>query len=235
MRAINIRRSLPAVILGACAGLLSGCKPPVPPAADSADYAQSLNRYYEARPMCLWPDSIQFPAADVSPDEIDERGYEALTGAGLLVRTSASRGAPAGSFTFDLSPEGRSALNRDVLNPGAGNFCYGRRKVVSIDSARKNSPTTEIVDYHYAVAAPASWAREDPIQTAFPQIVPELASPHQAKATLLDTTEGWEVSGTPANISPISAESHTSALAKARGLLRLGDNHPTSIGDRASF
>jgi hypothetical protein len=42
-----------------------------------------------------------------------------------------------------------------------------------------------------------------------------------AQATLLDTTDGWEISGTPANIAPPAAHPHTSALAKATGLLHL--------------
>jgi hypothetical protein len=235
MRAINTSGTfLPASTLGVCILLLAGCKPPAPPSSESVDYASGLNRYYQGRPMCLWPDSVRFPVSGVSHDEIDERGFDALTDAGLLVRTAASRGAPAGSATFDLSPEGRSALNPDVLNPGAGNFCYGRRKVVSVDSARKHSPTTEVVDFRYAIEQPTAWAREDTIQTAFPQVVSELASPHQAEVTLLNTTDGWEVYGTPTAIPPGIPEPHTSTLAKTKTLLHLGGNVPNEAA-RSSF
>jgi hypothetical protein len=236
MRAIHIRGLIrAAAAIAACVDLLGGCKPPAPPPADRADYAQSLNRYYEGHPMCLWPDSVRFPVEDALPGEIDERGFDALTDAGFLVRKQASRGAPSGSATFDLSPEGRSALNPDIFDRGAGNFCYGRRKVVSIDSARENSTITDLVDYHFAVADPAAWAREDTIQTAFPQVVSELASPHRAEATLLDTTDGWEVSGTPATIVPVVTEPHNSSLAKAKNLLNLGKSNPSTYAERSSF
>jgi hypothetical protein len=41
-----------------------------------------------------------------------------------------------------------------------------------------------------------------------------------AQATLLDTTDGWEISGTPASVAPPPASPHASALAKATGLLK---------------
>jgi hypothetical protein len=153
-------------------------------------------------------------------DKVDELGLDELAESGLLVAKPA-KGAAHGAMTYDLSPEGRSALNPDVFNPGAGNFCYGRRKVISVDSARRNSSTTELVDYHYAVAQPAAWAKEGPIQSAFPHIATELAGPHLGQATLLDTTDGWEVSGTPATIVPIPTRPHSSPLAKAKTLLHL--------------
>ncbi|MGD0796349.1 MAG: hypothetical protein ABR910_01385 [Acidobacteriaceae bacterium] len=235
MKGIDIRGILlPTIAFTACA-LLAGCKAAPLPPADSAGFAQGLDRYYEGRPMCLWPDSVRFPVEDAAPDEIDERGFNALTDAGFLVRNPASSGAAPGSATYDLSPEGRSALNPDVLDHGAGNFCYGRRKVVSIDSARKHSPTTEIVDYHYAVDEPAAWAREYAVQAAFPQVVSELASPHQAEVTLLDTTGGWEVSGTPASIAPTAAGARISVLAKAKKLLLPGSGSSTSYAARSSF
>jgi hypothetical protein len=232
MRTIHIRAILlPAIAFAVCVVLI-GCRP-TPPPTDRADYTQGLDRYYEGRPMCLWPDSVRFPVEDASPDEIDERGFNSLVDVGFLVRRRASRRAAPGSATYDLSPEGRSALNPDVLDHGAGNFCYGRRKVVSIDTAHKNSPSTEVVDYYYAVANPAAWARESIVQTAFPQVVPELASAHQAEVTLLDTDEGWEVSGTPALIAP-TTEARASLLANAKKLLP-GSGSPTTYAARSSF
>jgi hypothetical protein len=239
MRAINIRRPvLAAVTFAAALVVLAGCNTAAPPASDRAGYLQSVNRYYQGQPMCLWPDSVKFPVEDASPAEIDERGFNALADAGLLIRTRSGRGgghnAARGSASFDLSPEGRAAFNPDVLDHGAGNFCYGRRKVVSIDSARDNSTTTALVDYHYTVAEPASWARENIIQSAFPQIVSELASQHQAEVTLLDTTEGWEVSGSPASIAPMTSEPHNTLLAKAKSLWRSNGN-ATTVAERSSF
>jgi len=80
-----------------------------PPAITRADYTAHLNNYYEGRPMCLWPETVKFPAEDVTPDEATERGFAALVDAGLLIRKPAGKHAPKGSSTFDLTPEGRSA------------------------------------------------------------------------------------------------------------------------------
>ena len=200
---------------------LAGCKAAPPPPVQRADYSQTLNRYYDGRPLCLWQATVAFPIEAATPDQISQLGLSGLTNAGLLVAKPAGKAAPHGSKTFELSPEGRTAFVPDVFHPGAGNFCYGRRKIVSIDAARRNSSTTELVDYHYSLAQPAAWATEISIQSAFPQVGPELSGPHMAQATLLDTTDGWEISGTPVNIAPPAAHPHTSALAKATGLLHL--------------
>jgi len=238
IRRMKFNRTQAAAIAAAllpCLTYLIGCTANAMPPEDRAGYSQSLDKYYEGRPMCLWADTVSFPI-EATPGQADERGFDALVDAGLLMRRRASKsapdraasgapgaaGAPGGGGGYDLTPEGRSALDRDVLKPGAGNFCYGKRQVVSIDAARENSTTTEIVDYRFSVAEPASWAREYTIQTAFPQIVPELASPHKAEVTLLNTTEGWEVSGTPAILQSMPpATPRTSALARARSLLHL--------------
>jgi hypothetical protein len=204
--------TLAAAAYSICVMTIAGCKAAPPPPVQRADYSQTLNRYYEGRPLCVWQQSVAFPIEAAMPEQIDQLGLAGLTNAGLLVAKPAGKDAPRG---------GRTALNPDVFRPGAGNFCYGRRKIVSIDAARRNSTTTELVDYHYSVAQPASWATEISIQSAFPQVGPELSGPHMAQATLLDTTGGWDISGPPASIALPPAHLHTSALAKATGLMRL--------------
>ena len=190
---------------------LSGCKgASAPPPAQRADYTQTLDKYYEGRPMCLWEESVKFPVENATPEQVEDLGLDGLADAGLL--QSKGRGAH-GLRTYILTPEGRSALNKDVITPGAGNFCYGRRKVLSIDKARRNSSTTELVDFHFSVPDPASWAKENSIQSAFPNVAAELAGPHEAEVTLLDTTAGWEVSGTPSTTIPRPAR-HGSSLAR---------------------
>lgn len=200
---------------------LAGCNN-APPPQDKADYSQTLNRYYEGRPVCVWSDTVSFPIEDATPDQIKENGLNALVDAGLLVRKHATKAAPAGSYTYDLSPEGRSALDADLDDKNTGNFCFGRRRVIAIDGARQNSRSTEIVDFHYSVEQPASWATEYSIQRAFPQVSSELSGPHKAEVTLLDTTGGWEVSGQPAIINPLTTTSHDSALARAKLAFHLG-------------
>lgn len=186
------------VFVSAAALFAAGCNS-APKPAERADYSKSLDTYYGGRPLCLWEQNIRFPVTNATPEQVDNLGLDALEDAGLV---ASHRGARPGTRTYALTPEGKSALDPDVLHPGAGNFCYGRRKVTSIDKARQNSATTELVDFHYAVADPAAWATESSIQSAFPEIASELDGNHTAQATLLDTTDGWEVSGTPAVFTP---------------------------------
>ena len=182
------------VVLGG-ALLLAGCGSiSAPRPAERADYQQTLNKYYLGRPMCLWNTSVKFPVVNATPEMVDDLGLDSLEDAGLL---TSHRGTTAETRTYDLTVDGKSALNPDVLNTGAGNFCYGRREVVSVDKARQNSTTTELVDYQYAIRHAAPWAVDTSVQEAFPQVVSELAGPHSAEVTLLDTTDGWEVSKAP--------------------------------------
>jgi len=176
--------------------ILAGCSN-APKPEERAGYVQTLNRYFEGRPMCLWPEPVKFPA-NVTAGQADDRGFDALAHAGLLTR----RRSGGDSYVFELTQEGRSALDPDPLNKGAGNFCYGRRKIVSIDGARQNSRTTELVEFRYSVQQPAAWAKENAIERAFPQIVSELTSAHKAQATLLNTTDGWQVKDQPATVGP---------------------------------
>ena len=195
-----------------CMLLVSGCRrTSAPPPQQRADYTQTLNKYYEGRPMCLWEDMVTFPIENATRQTVDDLGLDGLEDAGLV--KPKGRG-PHGTRTYVLTPEGKSALDPDVLHPGAGNFCYGRRKVVSVDKARRNSSTTELVDFQYRVLEPAAWAGENSIQNAFPQVAEELSGPHAAEVTLIDTTDGWEVSGTPAVVIPRPARNRTSVLAK---------------------
>jgi hypothetical protein len=215
----SIGRGLGAVACCLCIAA-TGCKVPPPPPAERVGYTDVLDKYYEGRPMCLWPQTVKFPVEDATPQLAAELGLPGLEDAGLLVVKPVRKGAAAGTKDYDLTPEGRTALDPDVFQQGAGNFCYGRRKVVSIDAARRNSSTTELVDYHYRVPQPAAWANEVAIQRAFPQVAAELGSTHMAEATLLDTTGGWEISGTPATVAPPAGPpQHTSALAQAKRLL----------------
>ena len=212
-----------AALCGAGVLCIAGCNN-APPAQQKFDYTETLNKYYDGRPMCLWQDTVKFPVENATPETVDQLGLAALTNAGLLLDKTGRGGSLQRAKTFDLSPEGRSALDPDVFNPGAGNFCYGRRKIVSVDKARRNSSTTQLVNYHYSVQQPAAWAEEYAIQNAFPHVAAELAGTHIGQATLLDTTDGWEISGIPATIVPLNAKpaSQGTELAKTKGLPRLG-------------
>jgi hypothetical protein len=210
-----------SVLTIAATSLLAGCNS-ASASVDHADYSTTLNRYYEGRPMCLWADSVTFPVEAITTDQASQRGFDALVDAGLLDRKRPAKGAAQDTYTYDLTKEGHSALDRDIDHPSTGNFCYGRRKIVGIDADRQNSPTTERIDFHYSVPQPASWATEISIQRAFPQVVTELSGPHKAEAMLLDTDEGWEVSGTPATIATPATPPPSSTLTRAKALLHIG-------------
>ncbi len=111
---------------------------------------------------------------------------------------------------YDLSGNSRSVWTVDVSQPGFGNFCYGRRKVSSIDSS---TPTTSAagantqITYHYALVDVPDWASAAETQNAYPQIRTDLSGPQAAHVTLTNTANGWQVTG---------AESNSTALADGK-------------------
>ncbi|HEX3570077.1 MAG TPA: hypothetical protein VHU44_04580 [Acidobacteriaceae bacterium] len=197
-----------------CAAAFSGCSS-APASKDRADYAKSLNRYYEGRPMCVWTDQVSFPVENATPEQIKDRGYDALVSAGLLTQRD-SKGSTAAYY---LTAAGSAAFDHDIANKNTGNFCYGRRRVTAVASADHDSPATELVEYQYTVAEPPAWAHDDAVQAAFPQIASDLSGPHTAKTRLLNTTEGWEVVERPAH--PSNGE-RTSSLAKMKAVFAPG-------------
>jgi hypothetical protein len=196
-----------------CVAAFTGCSS-APAPKDRADFAKSLNHYYEGRPMCVWSDQVSFPVENATADQIKDRGFDALVSAGLLTRKHAKEG-----IAYELTAAGRAAFDHDIDDKSTGNFCYGRRRVNSIASARQHSRTTELVDYQYAVAEPPAWARNAAVQSAFPQIAADLAGPHTATATLLNTTAGWQVAERP--LQPTNSE-RTSSLAKMKAVFAPG-------------
>jgi len=93
-----------------------------------------------------------------------------------------------------------------VQQPGFGNFCYGHRKVSSIDSATPTSSAagaTTQVAYHYTVADAPGWASAAETQNAYPQVHANLNGPQSAHATLTNTSNGWQVtSAGPTSTTP---------------------------------
>ena len=210
----SVRALCVSIFSLACVAALTGCSS-APAPQDSAAYAKSLNRYYEGRPICLWTDAVRFPVENPTADEVKDRGYDALVSAGLLARRQAS----AGATVYELTTAGRAAFDHDIMEKSTGNFCYGRRKVSTIASARQNSRATELVEYDYSVVEPPAWSQHKAVQAAFPQMASDLAGVHKATATLLNTTRGWEVSERPAQ--PTNS-GRTSSLAKMKAVFTPG-------------
>jgi hypothetical protein len=168
---------------------------------NSINYTSAINTYYSAHPACLWTDPIKFPVQADTSDASKTSGYDALVDQGLLVRTTAEKkkfilGSKQVN-NYDLSDNGRSAWTADVTQPGYGNFCYGHRKVTSIDSS---TPTTSAVgattqvNYRYTFGDAPAWASAAETQNAYPQVHSDLAAPQTGQATLTNTSNGWQVS-----------------------------------------
>jgi hypothetical protein len=167
---------------------------PTPPNYDAA-----INAYYQAHPTCLWENEKRFPV-QASPDDAKTEGYDALVDQGLLTRAVTEKKIIIVSKrenNYDLSDKGRTAWTADPNQPGYGNFCFGHRKVATIDSSSpaSNQPgATVTVNYHYLLTAVPDWATAPETQTAFPQ-VRIVSAPMPGTATLTNTTQGWQVTG----------------------------------------
>jgi hypothetical protein len=195
----SIRTALrTAALCGAAFSLAIGCNKK---ADNTLNFTSAINTYYSAHPACLWSDPIKFPVQADTSDASKTSGYDALVDQGLLVRTTAEKkkfilGSKQVN-NYDLSDKGRSVWTADTTQPGYGNFCYGHRKVSSLDSSTPTTSdpgaTTQIA-YHYTLADAPSWATAAETQTAYPQLQTELAAPQNAQATLTNTTNGWQVS-----------------------------------------
>jgi hypothetical protein len=195
----SIRTTLrKAALCGAAFALATGCNKR---ADNTLNFTSAINTYYSAHPACLWSDPIKFPVQADTSDNSKTSGYDALVDQGLLVRTTAEKKkfiiASKQVNNYDLSDKGRAAWTADTTQPGYGNFCYGHRKVSTIDSS---TPTTDAVGattqiaYHYTLADAPAWASAAETQTAYPQLQSDLAAPQASQATLTNTSNGWQVS-----------------------------------------
>jgi hypothetical protein len=177
--------------------IVSGCNKHVD---NTAHFADAINTYYSAHPVCLWKTSVKFPVQADTSDASKTAPYDALVDQGLLVRTSDEKRvmivASKQVNNYDLSEKGHTAWVADVDQPGFGNFCYGRRKVSSIDSSTPTSEergATTQVSYHYTMADTPAWATAEETQNAYPELKTDLSGSHVGQAILIETNEGWKV------------------------------------------
>jgi hypothetical protein len=199
-----------AMLMGAVAVLASGCNKHVD---NTIHFTDAINTYYSAHPECLWKESVKFPVQADTKDATKTSPYDALVDQGLLVRTTDQKTvmlvASKQVNNYDISEQGRAAWVADPDQPGFGNFCYGRRKVTSIDNS---TPTTDergattAVNYHYAVADAPAWATAEETKNAYPELRTKLDGPHTGQAILIETNEGWKVART-GPIAPAPAPS----------------------------
>ena len=108
-----------AVLVCAATLLVAGCNKQ----DDSKmNYQTAINDYYKAHPACIWQDTKKFPVQAATSDDAKTEGFDALTDAGLLTRTTAEKKvfiiASKQVNNYDLSDQGRSAWTPDTTQPG---------------------------------------------------------------------------------------------------------------------
>jgi len=165
------------------------------------NYQAAINDYYKAHPACLWQETKKFPVQAATSDDAKTEGYDALTDAGLLARTTGEKKvfiiASKQVNNYDLSPQGRSAWTADTNQPGYGNFCYGHRAVDSIDSftagVNGSGAKTAQVNYHYSIADVPAWAKSEEQKTAFPSAGAAFAGSQAAQDSLIMNGTAWQV------------------------------------------
>jgi len=187
-----------ASIAIAAAALSTGCNKK---ADNTLNFTNAINTYYTAHPACLWKTSTQFPAQVNTSDTDKTAPYDALVDQGLLARTTAEKKvmiiASKQVTNYDLSEKGRAAWTADTTQPGFGNFCYGHRKVMAIDSSTpttNQAGATTQVGYHYTFTDAPAWATSAETQNAYSDVRANLGGPHTGSATLTNTSNGWTLS-----------------------------------------
>ena len=167
---------------------------------DKSTFKSAINDHYNATQECVWSSPVKFPAQADTSNEDQTKGFDALTDAGLLVRSSAEKkrfliGSKQVN-NYDLSDKGRSSWTADQTQPGYGNFCFGHREVTTVDSftpVDNPDATRYSVTYHYDVASVPDWANSTEMKTAFPKVATDTSGQQTATATLMKTSNGWQV------------------------------------------
>ncbi len=166
-----------------------------------ANFKTAIDNYYQAHPACLWQDSKKFPVQAATADDAKTQGYDALTDAGLLTRTTAEKKVfILGSKqvnNYDISDKGRGVWTQDSTQPGYGNFCYGHRQVSSIDNftstVNASGTKTAQVNYHFTMGDVAGWAQSQEMKTAFPGLNDTLGGSQMGQATLAMNGNNWQM------------------------------------------
>ena len=197
--------------------LIAGCKKT---ADNTSNYKSAIDAYYSAHPTCLWSHSQKFPVQVAASNTDQTAPFAALVDQGLLTRTTSEKKIIIISkqeTNYDLSDKGRSVWTADPTQPGYGNFCYGHRSVQSVDSSTPNDAepgATTVVNYHYTFSGAPDWARAAETQTAFPQLQSDLSGTGTASATLIDSSNGWQIQTPPPTRSHSDPQSITPADGK---------------------
>lgn len=167
---------------------------------DKTEFKSAIDNYLSGHHDCVWPSPIKLPAqADPSKDA-STREYDALTDAGLFIRTSQEKkrflvgSKPVNNY--DLSDKGHAAWTPDPSQPGYGNFCFGHFRVTTVDTFTPNdpsNPTQYTVNYHYEVEGIPDWANTAESRMAFPKLAADTSIQTATVTVVKGTNEGWAV------------------------------------------
>ena len=189
--------------------IAAGCRNSV----DKTAFKSAIDNYLSARQECAWSSPVKFPAQADTSKEDQNKGFDALTDAGFLMRTSAEKKRfLIGSKQvndYDLSDKGRSTWTADQTQPGYGNFCVGHREVTTVDSFTPpdTDATQYTVNFHYDVASVPTWASSAEMKAAFSEIAADTSRQQTGTATLTKSNNGWQVTAMQtANAGPIPAQ-----------------------------
>ena len=96
------------------------------------DFRTAINNYSQGHPSCLWSEPKKFPVQAATADDSKTEGYDALTDAGLLTRTTAEKKefiiASKQVNNYDISSQGRTAWNGDPTSPAMETSAMGIRR-----------------------------------------------------------------------------------------------------------
>ena len=187
------RVALALVLTGLFAGAI-GCKKQV----DHAVFLSAINKSFEGRHECVWPEPIKLPV-QIDPSTDDRvRVFEALTDAGLFLHVSEEK-KHFGSKqlnTYNLTDKGHASWTPEANHPGYGNFCFGHFNATAIDKATPNdsaNPTQYTVNYQYETLGIPAWIQTPESMRAFPKFAAD-TSIQSGTATLSKATDGsWTV------------------------------------------
>jgi hypothetical protein len=189
------KRIVLAIALTGLFACANGCKKQV----DQAGFKSAINKYYDGRHVCVWPEPIKLPVqADPTKDE-KARDYDALTDAGLLNREFVEQKKTLGSIQinkYGLSDKGHAAWVPDPNQPGFGNFCFGHFNVTAIDKATPNdpsNPTQYTVNYHYEVEGIPDWVSTPESMRTFRKIAADTSIQSATAVLVKGTNGGWAV------------------------------------------
>jgi hypothetical protein len=182
-------KSMQVVMLAAASAMVvAGCADSRVP--NKANLADALNHDYSVNEDCLFAKPMPFPYEVSVNDKLlkeTRRRLDALADAGLLEReANIVRGETVNRYV--LTAEGSRT-------EGKGRFCYGKRKVTSVEKFTEpidyqGKPLTK-VEYHFVLKNPPSWAKQNEVRNAFPNVANATSDQPVDEATLMLTQDGW--------------------------------------------